>query len=249
MLLYAVLTWSRITRAQFRMLLLLVVAGGVCAAAYGAHMFYHDPTFAQVTLANRRLIIHVGQYDIDPNHFADALIFPAAIVAMWALRVRSLIAALACIGRLGLIVLAILVSGSREGLIGDALDRRLLFLAHAISAAASHGVGVLAAFAATVQTSVFLRFAIGGRIPAAPDGPRSGPSRSRPPNIARCRATASGTFTQAFNIFYLVDAPAVSVRMGRPGAQPRDALSHRNGHRWSGAHRLVLLRAVPIATA
>ena len=61
--------------------MLLVVTGGVCAAAYGANMFYHDPTFAQESLATRRLIIHVGQYEIDPNHFSDALIFPAAILA------------------------------------------------------------------------------------------------------------------------------------------------------------------------
>src|SRR5579871_281253 len=65
MLLYAVLTMVPISRSQFRMLLLLIVIGGVCAAAYGAHLCYHDPSFAQQALTMRRLVIQVGAYHID----------------------------------------------------------------------------------------------------------------------------------------------------------------------------------------
>ncbi len=52
MLLYAVISMVPISPAQFRMLLLLVVVGGLCAAAFGAHMFYHDPPFSQENLGD-----------------------------------------------------------------------------------------------------------------------------------------------------------------------------------------------------
>lgn len=201
-LLYAVLSMIPISPRQYKLLLLLIVVGGLCAAAYGANTFYHDPTFSQESLATRRLIIHVGQYDIDPNHFSDALIFPAAILGMWCLRTRSLLVRVAAIPGLGLLTIAILLSGSREGLTALLLiaayyfwrSRYRLKLAMALA-----GVGLLAA---TVQTSVFLRFAsaleTGGSgrtsiwavaLEAAKHHPLQG--------------YGIGNFTQAFNLFYL----------------------------------------------
>src|SRR5581483_372881 len=102
MLLYAVLTMVPISRSQFRMLLLLIVIGGVCAAAYGAQLFYHDPSFAQQALTMRRLVIQVGAYHIDPNHFSDALLFPVAIVSMWALRAKRPITVVLSVAALAL---------------------------------------------------------------------------------------------------------------------------------------------------
>ena len=203
MLLYGVLSMFPATPRQFRMLLLLVAAGGICAAAYGAHMFYHDPSLSQLTLANRRLVIHVGQYDIDPNHFADALIFPAAILAMWSLRVRSLLPRVASIAGLGTIMLAILLSGSREALMAMLLIAVYYFFRTRYRVALAIGVGMLAAFAATVQTSVFLRFAsaaaTGGSGRTSIWAVALEAAKHRP-----LQGYGIGNFTQAYNIFYLV---------------------------------------------
>ncbi len=115
MILYVVLTMVSITQAEFMRLLFVVVAGGICAAAYGIHAFYQNPSLAQAG-DDVRLVVKVGSTYIDPNHFADALIFPIAIVSMLGLRSRRVVAKLACLGMLGILVVAVLYSGSREGL-------------------------------------------------------------------------------------------------------------------------------------
>lgn len=202
MLLYAVLTMVPITPSQFRTLLVLVVVGGVCAAAYGAHLFYHDPSFQQESLTMRRLVIQVGQYHIDPNHFSDALLFPVAIVGMWALRARRLLVRVSCIGCLALLVVAILLSGSREGLTallviaGYYLWRSRYRLRLAVA------MVVVFLTAATVQTSVFLRFST-----ALQTG---GSGRTSIWAVAIEAAKhrfllgyGIGNFTEAFNMFYL----------------------------------------------
>jgi O-antigen ligase len=116
MLLYAGLTMMPISPSQFRRLLFLVVVGGVCAALYGIHAFYNDPALTQNSAA--RFIVQAGQNSIDPNHFADALLFPVAIVTMWGLRSARILAKVACMAGLAVLVLAILFSGSREGVTG-----------------------------------------------------------------------------------------------------------------------------------
>src|ERR1700729_448046 len=202
MLLYAVLSMIPISAGQFKLLLVLIVAGGLCAAAYGANMFFHDPTFSQESLATRRLIIHVGQYDIDPNHFSDALIFPAAILGMWCLRTRSFLARLASIPGLALLTIAILVSGSREGVTALLLIAAYYFWRSRYRlklAVAMAGVGLLAA---TVQTSVFLRFA------SAWDTGGSGRTSIWAVALEAAKhrllqGYGIGNFTQAFNLYYL----------------------------------------------
>jgi len=202
MLLYAVLTMVPISRAQLNMLLVLIVAGGVCAAAYGAHTFMHDPTIAQQSLQARRLVLHVGQYEIDPNHFADALIFPAAIAAMWGLRTRSVLARLACIGVLGLLVTAILYSGSREGLSALGLIAAYYFWRSQYRLKLAIAIGAIVAVVSTVQTSVFLRFS------SALDTGGSGRTSIWAVALEAAKhrllqGYGLGNFTQAFNLYYL----------------------------------------------
>lgn len=202
MMLYAVVCMIPITPAQFRLLCLLVVTGGVCAAAYGANMFYHDPTFAQESLATRRLIIHVGQYQIDPNHFSDALIFPAAILGMWCLRARLLLARLACIGGLSLLAVAILLSGSREGLTALGLIAAYYFWRSKYRLKLAMALGGVALLATTVQTSVFLRFA------TALDTGGSGRTSIWAVALEAAKhrllqGYGIGNFQTAFNLYYL----------------------------------------------
>jgi hypothetical protein len=221
MLLYAVLTMVPISRAQFRMLLFLVVIGGVCAAAYGAHLFYQDPSFAQEALTMRRLVIAVGDYHIDPNHFSDALLFPVAIVAMWALRAKRFFTRILCVAALALLVVAILLSGSREGLtaIGVIAVYYLWRSRYRLRLAA--GMAVVLAVVGSVQTSVFLRFST-----ALQTG---GSGRTSIWAVAIEAAKhrflqgyGIGNFTEAFDIYYL------GVRQPYP-------------YGWDGpAHNLVL---------
>ncbi len=202
MLLYAALAMMPISLDGFRRLLLLVVGGGLCAAAYGVHAFRTDPTFAQESQVMMRLVVQVGQDRIDPNHFADALLFPIAIITMWALRTPRLVAKLACIAGLALLVVAILLSGSREGLTATLLIAAYYFWRSRYRLQLVVAAAGVVAVAAGVQTSVFLRFAS-----AVQTG---GSGRTSIWAVALEAAKhrilqgyGIGNFTQTFDVFYL----------------------------------------------
>ena len=59
-----------------------------------------DPSYA-ASDGPARLVMESGSATIDPNHFADVLLFPVAIVIMWALRARRVAAKLAGIAGVG----------------------------------------------------------------------------------------------------------------------------------------------------
>ena len=183
-----------ISPSQFQMLLVLIVTGGVCAAAYGAqHVLPRSDASRRRASRCAASIVHVGQYEIDPNHFSDALIFPAAIVGMWCLRARLARRARGLHRRLGAAGRRDFAERLARGRDGAGLDRGVLFLALALPAQTGDRDGGVALLGATVQTSVFIRFASAwetGRIAGAP---RSGPSRWRLQNTACCRVMESET--------------------------------------------------------
>jgi O-antigen ligase len=201
-LLYAVVSMIPVSPSQFRMLLLLVVVGGLGAAAYGANIFYHDPALSETSLAMRRLVIQVGQYEIDPNHFSDALIFPAAILGMWALRTRSFFVRAACIAGLGLIAIDIMLSASREGLVALLLIAAYYFLRSRYRMKLIVALAGFALLATTVQTSIFLRFAsawqTGGSGRTSIWSVGLAAAKHRP-----LQGYGIGNFPQAYNMFYL----------------------------------------------
>ena len=202
MLLYFVLTMVPVSLTQFRILLGLVVAGGLCAAVYGIHAFYGDPTIQQQSPQTVRLVVEVGQSHIDPNHFADALLLPIAIVTMLGLRSRRIVAKLACLAGLATLVAAILFSGSREGLSAVLLIAvyylwRSRYRLQLLIAAA---IGVVAS--AFTQASVFERFA------TALDTGGSGRTSIWAVAVEAIKhrflfGYGIGNFPQAFNLFYL----------------------------------------------
>ncbi|MGB8964394.1 MAG: O-antigen ligase family protein [Candidatus Cybelea sp.] len=200
MLLYAVLTMVPLSPRQFRSLLFLVVLGGLCAAAYGARAFYHDPSLSKNI--DERLVVHVGQYNIDPNHFADALLFPTAIVMMWFLRTRRLLAQIACVGGLALLITAIVLSGSREAL--TALGLMAVYYLWRSRYRLKLGVAMagVVALVAAVQTSIFARFATalqtGGSGRTSVWAVALEAAKHRP-----LQGYGIGNFPEAFNLFYL----------------------------------------------
>lgn len=202
MLLYAVVSMMPATATQLRLLLTLVAIGGICAAAYGANKFYHDPALSQGALAMRRLVIQVGQYEIDPNHFSDALIFPAAILLMWSLSMRSLLVRAACIAGLGLIVASIMLSSSREGLIALVLIAAYYFWRSRYRLKLTVAFAGVALLAMSVQSSMFLRFAnvweTGGSGRTSIWSVALEAAKHRP-----LQGYGIGNFVPAFNMFYL----------------------------------------------
>jgi exopolysaccharide production protein ExoQ len=208
-LLFAVLTMTPISIRQFRWLLALTAAGGLCAAAYGIRMFYQNPQFAHESANTMRLIIQTGTSQIDPNHFADSLLFPIAIMMMWALRSRNLLVKLACVSGVIVLVMAILLAGSREGIVAIALIMayyvwRSRYRLQVLIAGLVIGSGVM-----TSPTSVWLRFTeaaqTGGSGRTSIWGVGFEAAKHR-----LLQGYGIGNFTHAFDMFYLA-IPAIDA--------------------------------------
>ena len=222
LLLYAVVSMIPISPAQFRLLCSLVVAGSRLRGGLRRQHVLPRPDFAQESPA--RLIIEIGSDEIDPNHFSDALIFPAAISACGACGPAAAGAAGLHRGLGG--------AGGRDS--AERLARRR------DRAAADRGYYLCArgtglnwqasesrCWRSTVQTSVFVRFSTAletggsGRtsIWAVALGGRKAPA-------------ASGLWDRklpdGLQSLLPDDAPAVSVRLGQSGAQPPVALPRRD---------------------
>ncbi|HZY96823.1 MAG TPA: O-antigen ligase family protein [Candidatus Cybelea sp.] len=201
MLLYIVLTMMPVSPAQFERLLLVVVAGGLCAAAYGIHLFYNQPVMPQ-TPAVQRLVVQVGENFIDPNHFADAMLFPVAILVMWGLRCRMLLGKAACAGGLAAFVVAILLSGSREALtalfvIAAYYIWRSRYRLQAIVALVVPLIGAVAGAPALLERfSTILQTGGSGRASIWAVALEAAKHRA-------LQGYGIGNFTEAFNQFYL----------------------------------------------
>jgi O-antigen ligase len=180
----------------------LVAAGGVAAAIYGIHAFYGDPTIAQERADTMRLIISVGNTRIDPNAFCDSLLLPIAVVAMWGLRSRRPLAKLISAGAVGLLVLAILYSGSREGITATFCIAGYYIWRSRHRFQVTLALATLIAGAATAHTSVWLRFA------TAMDTGGSGRTSIWAVAVEAAKhrllqGYGIGNFGQAFDLFYL----------------------------------------------
>jgi hypothetical protein len=69
-------------------------------------------------LDQHRVSLKLGDTEIDQNHFANAFLFPIAILIASLLRTHWLALKAACAVGIGLMVTAILMSGSREAFLG-----------------------------------------------------------------------------------------------------------------------------------
>jgi O-antigen ligase len=159
-LLYVALTMMPVTKSQFRILLGLVVLGGLCAAAYGAYMFYRDPSLAQQAETGGRLVLQgTVEGGFDSNGFADSLLLPAAIVTMWTLRTNRFSIKFLGICGLVLLTIAVLLSGSRAGLIAFGLILVYYAWRSRYRVQLAITAGALAVAALSVQSAVWSRFA------------------------------------------------------------------------------------------
>ena len=157
--LFVALAITPMTFGNLRVLLALTVAGGIAAAVYGAHTFYHDPALAAIANdPNARLVLRSGTTFIDPNHFGNALLLPAALTVMWALRAPTVLLKLIGVLATATIATGILLSGSREALLGLVLILLYLLVRSPYRVQLGIVVSVLAALSVSIQTSMWLRF-------------------------------------------------------------------------------------------
>jgi O-antigen ligase len=94
-----------------------VIAGGVLAAMYALYYFHSAHNLAQT---GGRLWIQTDDGQIDPNHFANSFILPAALTLVAALWTTKLSARVFYIGTLLLMLATMALTGSRGGLVGFA---------------------------------------------------------------------------------------------------------------------------------
>ena len=114
-LLYGALSLTPLSLKDFNVTLGIVAVSFVVAAIFGIHTFYHDPAFRPMTYAQQqRLSLKLGDTQIDQNHFANAFLFPIAILITTLIRTNWLTLKMLCAGGIGLMVTAMFMSGSRE---------------------------------------------------------------------------------------------------------------------------------------
>lgn len=204
MLLFCALAMTPITPAGLRTLFALTMLGGIAAAGYGANAFYHDPTLSAAATdpSNARLILRSGLATIDPNHFANSLLLPASLVLMWGLRTRTGLVKLIALFAMATLVTGILLSGSREALVGLALILLYLLFRSPYRVQIGLVTGLFIVLSSSLQSSMWLRFA-----QLVSDG---GSGRTSIWSVgfeaAKHRLLQGygiGNFPQAYDIFYL----------------------------------------------
>jgi O-antigen ligase len=156
--LYAAISIFPSDRSAVRAAVVAAVLGGVASATYGAYLFHSGVDIAG---HGNRLWILTDTSEIDPNHFAAALLVPIALCSAVALRTRRLPVAVACLAALAVLLIGVAESGSRGAVLGIAMivgwlylrgERRLKLALFAIPAAA----GLIAL---SLRTSIWARFA------------------------------------------------------------------------------------------
>lgn len=157
-LLYAAISIFPSDRKSVRAAAVAAVLGGVASAAYGAYLFHSGVDIAG---HGNRLWILTDTSEIDPNHFAAALLVPIALCSAVALRTRRVLISIACLSALAVMLIGVAESGSRGAVLGIAAivgwlylrgERRLKLAAFAVPAA----IGLIAL---SLRTSIWTRFA------------------------------------------------------------------------------------------
>ncbi len=113
--LFFVTSMFRMNYATLRNIAGAVFVGGVLAGLYGLYFFHSGHNLAQT---GGRLWIQSDTAQINPDHYANALILPMSLALVGALWVRRWSMRLVYIGSLLIMLLAMALSGSRGALLG-----------------------------------------------------------------------------------------------------------------------------------
>lgn len=152
---FAVVAMLRVRPDELRWLFVAVLVGGMAASAYGIVM-YAGGHVARTDALSQRLDIAIGNAYINADHFAGALVFPAAIALVALLRTNGLRALLAT-GAFALLLAGILVSATRGSLVAVAVMAAYLAIVERrrLRIAIAAVIGLAASFAVP---NIWLRF-------------------------------------------------------------------------------------------
>lgn len=112
--LYFIVSLVPLTYVDLRRIVLTIVAGFTLAAAYGFYLFHSGKAIAE----NGRLLLTQDTSQIDPNHFAAALLLPIALAMVCALRERRIVVKFVWLASLLVLLAGLSVSQSRGATLG-----------------------------------------------------------------------------------------------------------------------------------
>ena len=116
---YALLSVSPLTERDLRMICGCIVAGGVALSVFGMYLLHNSA--AAVGDAGRLTINIDNTRTIDPNHFANSLLAPLALALVALAHARTPLRIAKSLGAVALLGTGILISLSREALLGVVL--------------------------------------------------------------------------------------------------------------------------------
>ncbi len=156
-LLFVALTLTPLSARDFQAIIVCVVVGGIGAAAYGANVFFHNPT--QEQLDTGRLIIQFGESSDRPKPFCElAAVSGGGTWTMGAQNGSRIYAKTAGIAGSGLMLAAIMYSGSREALAAFAAIVVYYFLRTRYRVQVALAAIAALAAAVSTQTTMWTRF-------------------------------------------------------------------------------------------
>ncbi|MBV8489144.1 MAG: O-antigen ligase family protein [Candidatus Eremiobacteraeota bacterium] len=155
LVLYAAISLFPADERSVRWVVLTTILGSVVAALYGAYLFHHG-----LDARNNRLWITTDTGTIDPNHFAAAMLLPAALALGIAVYARKLVVVLAASAAVVVLLLGIAESGSRGAVLGVALGGIYIFVRtnRKLRLALIGLPMAIGAFLLSLQTSLWSRF-------------------------------------------------------------------------------------------
>ncbi len=110
-MLLAVLTLAPVDERELRLVCGAIVLGGALAAVYGMVLLHANP---QLAGDQGRLMLNVDGRSLDPNGFADSLLFPWALAFIGLLNARKPVNVVVSLAALAVISGGIVVALSRE---------------------------------------------------------------------------------------------------------------------------------------
>ena len=160
-LVYVVVSMYPADGRDLRVALAATAASGICASAYGIWLLQRGGMISD----DGRFAIQIGESYIDPNHFANSLLVPTAILLMATFRARSLLAKAAFAFLTLIVVYGIYVTLSREALL--ALSAMLVYFLFRSRYRAQVGAilacgGVLLTLQGTLVERFSIMFSTGG---------------------------------------------------------------------------------------
>jgi hypothetical protein len=158
--LYTIVATFPTQRRDVLPLLGAVALGGIVSAAIGIYEFHVGGMQQAESLQDfHRLAITLGRDRTDPNLYSDGLLLPFAVALVWFIRSRRLLGGVAALGTMGVLLVAVMLAGSRDAAIGIGIETVVMVALlrswkKVILPVAALGAIVLAAFPNVIVRSI-----------------------------------------------------------------------------------------------